>query len=402
MRVGTFGIVACMAAFMSGVAAAEPWDPCGEVAAWPGREWRLTEATALGWDAAKLTDAKTKFEMLQSASVVIVHKGRLIAAWGDDAERFTAQSVRKGLLNSLVGILVDDGKLSLDATLADLGIDDSEPPLTEAEKQASLRDLLHSRSGIFHSALYEVGGWKRMRAELAQEKSETGGYAPGDYWIYNNWDFNALGTIVEDAAGEPIGVFFEEKIAKPIAMQDFRPEDVEYTTKDHPAEQRFNNVSDHRAYMFNISTRDLARYGVLYLGCGKWKSREIVSKDWVLASLDGIDTRRGRGPDEQRTGFGDYGYLWQIDRPGARRYPELKTREPAYFATGNRGHVLAVFPYLDLVIAHQVGTRGGVSMEAQKKRAIEGSPEVTDEEMTDLFKAIIAAHPDGATALDGQ
>ena len=80
----------------------------------------------------------------------------------------------------------------------------------------------------------------------------------------------------------------------------------------------------------------------------------------------------------------------------------MKTREPAYFATGNRGHVLAVFPYLDLVIAHQVGTRGGVSMEAQKKRAIEGSPEATDEEMTDLFKAIIAAHPAGATALDGQ
>jgi len=98
------------------------------------------------------------------------------------------------------------------------------------------------------------------------------------------------------------------------------------------------------------------------------------------------------------TGFGDYGFLWQIDRPGSRRYPELKTREPAYFATGNRGHMLAVFPYLDLVIAHQVGTRGGVSMEAQKKRAIEGSPEVRDDEMTSLMKAVIAAHPDAATA----
>jgi len=391
-------VLAAVTAVFSSAAAAAPWNACGDVDTWPGRQWSDADGAAPGWDVEALTDAKSQFEILQSASVIVVHKGRLVAEWGDSAERFTVQSVRKGLLSSLVGILISKEKLSLDMTLADLGIDDSDPPLTEVEKQATLRDLLHSRSGIFHSALYEVGGWKRMRMELAEKKKQNDGYGAGDYWIYNNWDFNALGTIVEEAADRSIGEFFETEIARPTGMQDFRPQDVEYTTKDHPAEQRFENVSDHRAYMFNMSTRDLARYGVLYLGCGKWKSREIVSKDWVLASLDGVDTRIGRRPDEQVTGFGDYGFLWQIDRPGSRRYPELKTREPAYFATGNRGHMLAVFPYLDLVIAHQVGTRGGVSMEAQKKRAIEGSPEVRDDEMTSLMKAVIAAHPDAATA----
>ncbi len=396
-------ITAFAIALAAGAAApanAESWDACRKVETYPGREWRPVAPGAYGWNAETLLDAKSKFEIMQSASVVVVHKGRLIADWGDSAERFTAQSVRKGLLNSLVGVLVDDGKLSLDDTLADLGIDDIDPPLTDMEKTATLRDLLHSRSQIYHSALYEVGQWKRVRASLDEQKRNAGAgaFKPGAMWIYNNWDFNALGTIVEQASGKSIGALFQQEIAKPIGMQDFRLSDVEYTTKDHPAEQHFNNVSEHRAYMFNISTRDLARYGVLYSACGKWKSRRIFSHEWALQSLDGIDTSIGRPEQYSETGFGDYGFLWQVDRPGSRRYGSMGTREPAYFATGNRGHLLAVFPYLDLIIAHQVGTRGGVSGEAQQKRATEGSPSATDEEIANLMMAIIAAHPDGATA----
>lgn len=395
-------VLAAVAAVFSNAAAAAPWNACGNVDTWPGRAWPEPAGAAPGWDAEALTDAKSQFEILQSASVVVVHKGRLIAEWGDSAERFTVQSVRKGLLSSLVGNLIRRKKLSLDMTLAELGIDDSDPPLTEADRQATLRDLLHSRSGIYHSALYEVGQWKRMRSVLEADKRGEGAerHRPGAFWFYNNWDFNALGTIVEQASGKSIGDYFEQVIARPTGMQDFRPADIEYTTRDDMTEQRFNNVSDHRAYMFNMSTRDLARYGVLYLGCGKWKSRQVVPRDWVLESLDGIDTKVGRTPELSETGFGDYGYLWQIDRSGARRYDDLMTREPAYFATGNRGHMLAVFPYLDLVIAHQVGTRGGVSAEAQIKRARNGSPTVGHQEMITLFKAIIAAHPDAATAYE--
>lgn len=394
-------VAAVMAATAFGGAAAEPWDACGEIESYPGAQWRQADPADYGWDTEKLLDAKSRFEIMQSASVVVVHKGRLIADWGDSAERFTAQSVRKGLLNSLIGVLVDDGKLSVDMTLEEMGVDDIDPPLTDAEKQATLADLMRSRSGIFHSALYEVGGWKRMRAELAAEKAAGAHekFKPGAYWFYNNWDYNAAGAIFEKYSGKPIGDAFERYIARPIKMQDFRPGDVEYTDKDHMAEKRFNNVSEHRAYMFNISTRDLARYGVLYLGCGKWRGREIVSRDWVLQSLDGVPTSLGRDADEQETFFGDYGFLWQIDREGSRRYDDLKTVQPAYFATGNRGHMLAVFPYLDLVIAHQVGTRGGVSAEAQIKRARFGSPDVTDQEMIGFFKSVIAAHPAGATAL---
>jgi CubicO group peptidase (beta-lactamase class C family) len=384
---------------LAGPASAE-WPSCGRVDAFPGNEWRQARPGRHGWDPEQLERARQVFASQPSAAVMVVHRGRLIAAWGDVGVRYTAQSVRKALLSSLVGQLVADGALRLDATLEDMNIDDVSPPLTSEEREATLADLLRSRSGIFHSALYEVGGWTRMRRDLAEREAQAGRdlYPHGAYWIYNNWDFNALGTIVERAAGEDIGPLFARRVANPTRMQDFQPEHVEYTTSGHPAEQRFGNVSSHRAYVFDISTRDLARYGLLYLNCGRWGRTQVVPRDWVLASIDGPDTREGRGPDEQNTGFGGYGYLWQIDRPGMRRYATLSLSDPSYFATGHRGHVLGVFPELDLVIAHQVATVGGVGMEAQSRRAREGSPEVSEDQVAALFAEIIRAHPEADAA----
>lgn len=393
-----------VAAVVAGATISEPalarWPACGRVDTYPGEDWSLADPASRGWDAAQLERAHDIFKSQPSAAVVVVHRGRMIASWGTVAERYTAQSVRKALLNSLVGQLVDRGRLRVGGTLADLGIDDVSPPLTDSEKRATLRDLLMSRSGVFHTALYEVGGWKKARMALAEEERAAGRdlYPPGVYWIYNNWDFNVVGTIVEQAAKEEIGPLFANGIARPTGMQDFRAEDVEYTTSDHPAEIRFGNVSQHRAYVFNISTRDLARYGVLYLGCGRWGNEQVVSKSWVFDSLRGRDTREGRPADRMETGFGDYGYLWFIDRPGARYFPTLHTRDPFFLAAGARGHYMAVFPELDLVIVHQVATVGGVSAAAQQKRAREGSPEVPDEKVAALMEAIILAHPDAADA----
>jgi CubicO group peptidase (beta-lactamase class C family) len=182
-------------------------------------------------------------------------------------------------------------------------------------------------------------------------------------------------------------------------MQDFRAQDVEYTTSEHPAEQRFGNISEHRAYVFDISTRDLARYGLLYLSCGRWRGRQVISEEWVRASTDGPLTSEGRPADRQGTGFGRYGFLWAIDRPGEPRFfSTLALREPFYFAHGNRGHVIAVFPGLDLVIAHQVATVGGIDAEAQERRAREGSPDVRDRDLAALIAAIISAHPQATSA----
>lgn len=60
----------------------------------------------------------------------------------DVVKRTELASVRKSLLNALIGIAMAEQKISLDSTLAQLGIDDNPPLLTEVEKQATVRMLL--------------------------------------------------------------------------------------------------------------------------------------------------------------------------------------------------------------------------------------------------------------------
>lgn len=371
-------------------ASAQDWPACGTVDTWPGDAW--PQATpADGWDTDALEAARRVFEASDADSVMIVHRGHPVAAWGDVDEPLTIQSMRKPVLGAVLGRLIADGHLDIDATLEELGIDDSDPPLTEAERQATVRDLLQARSGILHDANYEVGGWRRIREQLrdGQAGSRRG------LWFYNNWDFNALGTIAEEAGHAPVGQLLDRHIARPIAMQDFDPDrDAGYSGRDSLAQQHFGYGSDHPAYMFEMSTRDLARFGLLYLGCGNWDGEQVLPRDWILQSWTGRDTYEGL-PEGVVTGFDRYGFLWWIENGGdAPRFGPLEFAQPFAGASGNRGHYMLVMPRYDLVIVHQPRTIGGIGDAVQRERAMNGSPEVSEREFADLVLAVLAAHPD--------
>src|SRR5262249_44001309 len=149
--------------------------------------------------------------------------GAVVAQWGDAAVKTPLASVRKSLLSALIGIAVERGEIDLAQPIGALGIDDNEPSLTAEEKSATVRDLLTARSGIYHPALYESAG-------MAAQRPPRFSHKPGSFWYYNNWDFNALGTIYEHAVRSSIFDAFEREIARPIGMQDYRPADGEYVT----------------------------------------------------------------------------------------------------------------------------------------------------------------------------
>ncbi len=176
------------------------------------------------------------------------------------------------MLNSLIGIAVAEGKINLSDTLEKLGIDDNKPSLTDVEKQATVRDLLEARSGVYHPTDYETKG-------MIEKKPQRGSHAPGTFWYDNNWDFNTLGYIYEHATGTKIFQSFYREIAQPIGMQDFRPHDGHYITS---ADSLFP------AYPFDMSTRDFARFALLYLHGGNWNGTQVVPEDWLrLLVVDG-------------------------------------------------------------------------------------------------------------------
>jgi CubicO group peptidase (beta-lactamase class C family) len=159
---------------------------------YPSTSWdRAPSPESLGWSTDKLNLAKAYAATIHTAALMIVVDGVVLDEWGDTAKRFNVHSIRKSFLSALYGIHVKEGRIHLTDTLADLGIDDNER-LSPMEKQATVADLLKSRSGMYHPALYET-------PNMAMARPARGSYPPGTFWYYNNWDFNALGTILERA-----------------------------------------------------------------------------------------------------------------------------------------------------------------------------------------------------------
>jgi CubicO group peptidase (beta-lactamase class C family) len=297
--------------------------------AFPGAEWKqLKSPGEAGWSSGDLKHIGSYAEEIGSTSVMIVQHGVVVMARGDVTRRSNLHSCRKSLLSSLIGIAVADGKINLDDTLAKLGIDDKPPALTETEKQATVRDLLEARSGVYHPTVYETKG-------MAETRPPRGSHAPGTFWYYNNWDFNALGYIYEQATGSKIFDAFDREIGRPIGMEDFRPSDGHYIAGD---DTRFP------AYVFEMSARDFARFGLLYLHGGKWNDTQVVPPDWVQASTHPYSDAPSGG----------YGYLWWTADSNSGRRQEISFPSGSFWAEGHLGQYAIVVPSRDLVIVNRV------------------------------------------------
>ncbi|HLB91175.1 MAG TPA: serine hydrolase [Terriglobales bacterium] len=321
----------------------------------PGAEWKqLAAPEQAGWSAKQLKKIHEYVGEMGSTSAMIVQHGVVVAAWGDVAHRSNLHSCRKSLLNSLIGIAVAEGKINLDDTLDKLGIDDNKPSLTAVEKQATVRDLLEARSGVYHPAAYETKG-------MAEQRPQRGSHAPGTFWYYNNWDFNTLGYIYETATGTKIFEAFYREIAQPVGMQDFRPSDGHYVTS---ADSRFP------AYLFDMSARDFARFALLYLHAGKWNNTQVVPEDWVKASTHPYSDSESGG----------YGYLWWTGDSASATPQKIPFPKGSFWAEGHLGQYAVVVPSLDLIIVNRVD--GDITKREVHKR-----------QMSELVQKVVAAAP---------
>jgi CubicO group peptidase (beta-lactamase class C family) len=230
---------------------------------------------------------------------------------------------------------VRDGIIDLDATLASLAIDDISG-LAAAERAATVRDLITARSGVYHPASNFSG--------VTEDEPERGEYAAGEYYWYNNWDFNTAGGIFERLTGENIYAAFESQLARPIGLQDF---DLVL----HLKSGKSGNLERSRfpAYHFFLSTRDMARLGLLMLRHGRWNGRQVIPRDWVRESTAVFTRNKDMNPAKYReSGFG-YGYMWWIfdDESLSAAY------RGGFAARGHFGQYIVVLPAVDMVVAHK-------------------------------------------------
>lgn len=303
-------------------------------AIYPTREagWTAVDPEKYGFDSEKFKAVrKYIIDHTNATGVEVIVGGEEIFQYGAVSRLSYIASCRKSILAMLYGKYVENGTIDLTKTMDDLGIDDVQG-LLPIEKKATVYNLITARSGVFHPA--------SNAGDDETNKPTRGTKKPGQFFLYNNWDFNAAGTAFEIMTGKNIYDALEEDIALPIGMQDWN--------RDAQRKGGNRKVSIHPAYHFYFSTRDMARLGYLMLRKGRWEDRQVISEDWVRKMTTPVSTAK-EVSHGQPDGRYSYGYMWWIYDEGCSQF--TWEYEGAYAAHGSMGQYIKVLPALDMVIA---------------------------------------------------
>jgi CubicO group peptidase (beta-lactamase class C family) len=286
----------------------------------------------VGWSSQKLDSLKPLVEESGYAAIMVAYDGKVFYSWGEITTNYRIHSIRKPLESALYGIHVDRGKIDLDETLEDLDIDDIPPSLTIDEKQATVRELLQARSGVYHEAAAED-------VSMIELRPSRGSHPHGTFYYYNNWDFNVVTSIFEQKTGIDSLEAFKSEIADPIGMEDFSLDNCHYSLEPEK--------SQYPATQIRMSARDLLRFGVLYQKDGEWLDQQIVPSWWIAESTAThsiVDVDSGIG----------YGYMWRTIPDGSSMAQMVGSS--GYYHTGVGVQVVIVLPELKLVIVQLMDT----------------------------------------------
>lgn len=302
---------------------------------YPGKDWSFNKTIVQnGWNLKKLKKyRKYIIDSTKITGLVLVQNGKIIFTYGDIEENSYIASCRKSVLSMLYGKYVENGKIDLSKTIADLGLDDV-GGLLPIEQQANVQQIISARSGVYHKEGYPGG--------MQEYAPKRGSVKPGSYWLYSNWDFNVAGYVFEQETGKNIYDEVQKQLAIPLQMQDW----------DRKLQHKAGNpaISKYLAYPMWFSTRDMARIGLLMLNKGNWDGKQIISESWIKEMLKQRTTPEELNKNvpvfhNSGANYG-YGYMWWLWKN--KNEPKLKN---AYSAKGAMGQNITVFPAMNTVLA---------------------------------------------------
>ena len=289
---------------------------------------------------SKSEDFKAVTEFVKDKSVttglVVLQGGKMVYEYGNISKLSYIASCRKSVLSMLYGKYVADGTIALSTSIGELGIDEKDG-LLDIEKTATIKDLITSRSGVHHIA--SNGGYDK------DNFLERGSVKPGEYFVYNNWDFNVAGHVFEVLTKKSIYQELEEQMAIPLGFEDWNLK----------RQKKSGNTSksQFKAYHMYLSTRDMAKIGQLMLNEGVWEGKQLIPADWIKKTITRVTTHQELearyGPSGPEDIHMSYGYMWWL----FDKYKDKPEYQGAYTAIGYGGQYITVFPSIQLVIAHK-------------------------------------------------
>lgn len=274
---------------------------------------------------------------------VVLHEGKLIAeryapGYGPNTPIW-AHSLSKSLTNALIGVLVRQGMLRVDQTVAG----------SDPQQQFTIDQLLRMTSGLpFDDNDDAINHLTRM---MFLERDMAGyaaalplEHAPGTTWAYSNAGYMLLSRFVRNVAGES-AVDTERFVQREL----FEPLGMRHATLDVDATGTPIGASNSYA-----SARDWARFGQLYLDDGVVNGQRILPEGWVAYSKSQtLDTGYGAG---FWTNLVDHGSVPVWDAPWGM--PTLP--KDMFYARGALGQYIVIVPSERLVVVRMGFGYGGV------------------------------------------
>ena len=308
--------------------------------AFPGAAWEQAAPQSQNVDAAKLEAAVNYLcDHVGRDGVkrlIVVRNGRQV--WGgpeiDRPQR--VWSVTKAFTSTAQGLLIEDGKCTLQ-TLAK----DYNPDLVEYYPRVTLRHFATMTSG------YDgVGGSYDFDAQHRGDENALVPplppfFAPGTKYQYWDEATQQYGYVLTQIAGEPLGDYLQRRILAPIGI-----------AKTDWQKDATDEVPNWTGGLV-ISAADLARFGHLFLNEGNWAGRQLIDAAWVREATDvqvplSIPNAL---PSSTRKGSGCYGYHWWpngVMPDGQRRWPAAPAS--TFARSGYNNNDLFVIPAWNMVI----------------------------------------------------
>jgi CubicO group peptidase (beta-lactamase class C family) len=291
-----------------------------------------------GWQFQANSFAKEPFNSIigpvqdrGGAAGLIIHKGYIVAEWGDPARVDMTHSVTKTFLTTTVGLAFQKGLIKdVNDYVRDYMPPDIDLFASEHNRKIKWDHLLRQTSD-WQGTLWSKPDWAdRPVGANAAEWANRKLWEPGTHYKYNDVRVNVLALAALQVWRRPLPEVLREEVMDPIGASStwrWYGYDNSWVEIDGKKLQSVSGGGHWGGGMF-INAYDMARFGYLFLRNGKWKDREIVSPKWIqMARTPGSDNAT-------------YGYAnWSLN---TGRKPLPAAPETAVRFTGNGANIIYI------------------------------------------------------------
>ncbi|HYG03383.1 MAG TPA: serine hydrolase domain-containing protein [Chryseosolibacter sp.] len=286
-----------------------------------GNEWQTLSVDSLGWDSTGLVRVLEFVESKNTYGFIILHKGKIVVEkyWNgwNPGTQYPIASAGKSIAALLVGIAQQEDLLDINQKSSHYLGEGWTSLSPEKENMITVKHQLSMTTGLDETEEHCISpGCLKFKADA------------GSNWAYHNGPYNLLHHVIEKVSGMSMSQFTRIKLAEKIGLKNWTWED----------------------YNLRLSTRDMARFGLLILNEGEWNSTKVLTDEEYFNSMLSSSNSLNES----------YGYLWWLNGKQTFMIPgqaevfagSLTASAPTDMisAMGMGDKKIYVIPSLDLVV----------------------------------------------------